>query len=257
MLGSGWEFPQERGGAGGGENVRIIFLTFRYVLGVNICETHKRRKTIYTKKPVRSQHTRAKEYHLYFLHPFLLCVIQQFRKTSQVFSSRMTPHILTHESESWWDQTYHRPFSTSKICRNISEHLILHNRSLPQFFSGNSFVRPNVSAVLLVESKRLAFDALIFAQIHTINHTATAISFCNPTNDAEVMFWLKTSSIVVVFAHHFLTTTNETVVLLGVKKEINFHKFHLKIPLLDGAIAIAHWSRNITCFSWGGTCGTV
>ena len=215
MLGSWWEFPQERGGGGWGgrENVRIIFLTFRYILGVNICETHKRRKTIYTEKPVRSQQTRAKEYHLYFLHPFLLCVIQQFRKTSQVFSSRMTPHILTHES--WWDQTYHRPFSTSKICRNISEHLILHNGSLIKFFSGNSFVRPNVSAVLLVESKRLAFDAFIFAQIHTINHTTTAISFCNSTNDAEVMFWLKTSSIVVVFANHFLTTTNETVGLLA------------------------------------------
>ena len=185
MLGPGSEFPQEQGFAKKW-NIPIIFLRFWYILGVNTCETHERRKTINTKKPVRikSTHQCQGKYHLYFLHPFLLCAIQQFRQTSQVFSSRMTPDILTHESQ--WNQTYHRPFSTFKICRNISKHLILYNGSLPQFFSGNSFVRPNVWAVLLVESKRLAFDAFIFAQIHTINHTTTAISSCNPTNDAEV-----------------------------------------------------------------------
>ena len=62
MLGPGWEFPQEWG-FGKQWNVPIILLRFWCILGVNICETHEGRKTINTKKPVRSRHTRAKEYH--------------------------------------------------------------------------------------------------------------------------------------------------------------------------------------------------
>ena len=170
-------------------------------------------------------------------------IARKQRKISQVFPSRMTPD-LTQESQ--WNQTYHRPFSTSKICMNVSEHLTLHNGSLIKFFSGNSFVRPNVSAILLVELKRLAFDVFIFAQIHTINHTTTAFRSSDTTNDAEVMFWLKTSSIFAVFANHFFTSKNQTPLLLSVNSSAsNFpSKFHLKIPL-DGAIAVVHWSRNI------------
>ena len=157
-------------------------------------------------------------------------IARKQRKISQVFPSRMTPD-LTQESQ--WNQTYHRPFSTSKICMNVSEHLTLHNGSLIKFFSGNSFVRPNVSAILLVELKRLAFDVFIFAQIHTINHTTTAFRSSDTTNDAEVMFWLKTSSIFAVFANHFFTSKNQTPLLLSVNS--SGVKFSFKISLKNPA----------------------
>ena len=67
MPGPRWEFPgnfHKRGGSAKKWNVPIILLRFWCILGVSICETHERRKTINTKKPVRSRHTRAKEYHL-------------------------------------------------------------------------------------------------------------------------------------------------------------------------------------------------
>ena len=85
MLGPGWEFPQERG-FGKKWNMHVIFFRFWYIIGVNICETHERRKTINTKKPVRSQPARAKENVIYiFCTPFYFVPSNNLAKLHRFF----------------------------------------------------------------------------------------------------------------------------------------------------------------------------